>query len=64
MWIVIYIAKNREIAENLRKMLEEEGVAVKIRPVNKNGEQDDCSYDILVTDLHVSQAHSIIIDKI
>lgn len=64
MWIVIYVAKSREIAENLRGFLEDAGLAVKIRPVNKSLGNESCSYDILVTDSEVSVAHGIIIDKI
>ena len=63
MWIVVYVAKSREIAENLRLLLEEAGLPVKIRPVSRECSQQSCSYDILVPDSEVAQAHSIIIDK-
>ncbi len=63
MWTVVYIAKSREIAENLRYLLEEAGILVKIRPVSKKCETECKSYDILVTETEIAKAHSIIIEN-
>ena len=35
MWTVVYIAKNTQIAEQLRTLLEDGGMLVKIRPISK-----------------------------
>ena len=63
MWTVVYIAKSREIAENLRRLLEADGILVKIRPVSKNCEAQCQSYDVLVTETEIEKAHSIIIEN-
>lgn len=63
MWTVVYIAKSREIAESLRSLLESNNLLVKIRPVCKQGDAANDSYDILVTEADVGKAHSIIIEN-
>lgn len=63
MWTVVYIAKSREIAESLRSLLESAKLLVKIRPVCKQSDAENDSYDILVPESEVCQAHSIIIEN-
>ncbi len=63
MWTVVYIAKSREIAESLRSLLEEAKLLVKIRPVCKQSDAENDSYDILVPESEVSQAHGLIIEN-
>lgn len=62
MWTVVYMAKNRETAEKLKELLEKDGMLVKIRPVCKTNDNNEGSYDVLVPESEVEQAHSIIID--
>ena len=63
MWTVVYIAKSREIAESLRVLFEKAKLLVRIRPVCKQSDSENDSYDILVPESEVSQAHSIIIEN-
>lgn len=63
MWTVVYIAKSKEIAENLRYLLEDAGLLVKVRPVNNNCEGECNCYDILVPESEVAVAHKIIIEN-
>ena len=63
MWTVVYISQSRETAESLRALLEDSGLLVKIRPVCKQSEAEPQSYDVLVPESEVSQAHSIIIEN-
>lgn len=62
MWTVVYIAKNTQIAEQLRTLLEDGGMLVKIRPISKGGEHVESSCEVLVPESEVEQAHSLIID--
>ena len=36
MWTVVYLAKNKKIAEKISRLMTNEGVLVKLQPVNKN----------------------------
>ena len=40
MWTVVYMAQNKEIAENLKSVLEEVNL-VRINPVNRKEKEDD-----------------------
>lgn len=62
MWTVVYIAKNTEIAEQIRAMLEQDGLLVKIRPIAKKADSADSSCEVLVPESEVEQAHGLIID--
>lgn len=46
MWTVVYIAKNTQIAEQLRTLLEDGGMLVKIRPISKSEENADPSCEV------------------
>ncbi len=59
MWTTVYIAGDKDIAENIKEALTMQGVAFKIREV---GEADGICYEFLVPDAEVEQAHGIIID--
>lgn len=62
MWTVVYIAKNTEIAEKIRAILENDGMIVKVRPIVKGGGISDSSCEILVPASEVEQAHGLIIE--
>ena len=62
MWTVVYIAKNTQIAEQLRALLEDSGMLVKIRPISKGGENTDSRCEVLVPESEVEQAHGLIIE--
>jgi len=63
MWTVVYMAQSKEIAEGLQELLTKEGILVKIRPINKNHENADNYYEVLVPEAEVEEAHSVIIEK-
>ena len=56
MWTVVYMAQSKEISEKLQQVLEEAGLLVKVRPMSKAEEGDNC-YEIL------AEAHAAIIDN-
>ena len=55
MWTVVYIAKNTQIAEQLRTLLEDGGMLVKIRPISKSEENADPSCEVLVPESEIEQ---------
>ena len=61
-WTVVYIAKSMAIAEQIRELLENDGMLVKIRPISKNGDNADSSCEVLVPESEVEQAHGLIIE--
>lgn len=62
MWIVVYMAQNKQQVLKLRDVLEKAGMLVKIRPaVNEPDSEDNC-YELLVPETEAAEAHSIIID--
>lgn len=62
MWTVVYIAKSMQVAEQIRGILEADGMLVKIRPIVKGGDNADSSCEVLVPESEVEQAHGLIID--
>lgn len=58
----MYIAKSMQIAEQIRQLIEDGGMLVKIRPIVKNPEGEDSSCEILVPESEVEMAHNLIID--
>ena len=65
MWTVVYMAQSREIAAELEKLLTEEGILVKKRPVSKDKEKENGNEycEILVPESEIEEAHSVIIEK-
>lgn len=61
MWTVIYMAQSREAADNLRILLEEAKILVKIRPVTKAAEGEANAFEILIPQTEKDEAHKVII---
>lgn len=63
MWTVVYMAQSEEAASKLKGVLIEDGILVKLRPINKNNIKKDNYYEILVPETEVEEAHNVIIEK-
>ena len=61
MWTVIYMVQSMTDAENLKMLLENANVLVKIRPVSKAAEGEANAYEILIPETEKEEAHKIII---
>ena len=61
MWTVIYMAQSREAADNLRALLENAGILVKIRPVTKAAEAEANAFEILIPQTEKDESHKVII---
>ncbi len=62
MWTVVYLAKNKKIAEKISDIISQEGVLTKIESVGKSPNEEEGYYEILVPESEVEEAHSIIIE--
>lgn len=63
MWTVIYMAKNKKIADRVSELMSKEGVLVKQQPVSKNTGDEDSYYEILVLESEVEEAHNILYER-
>jgi hypothetical protein len=63
MWTVIYMAKNKKIADKVSELMSSEGVLVKQQPVSKNTGDEDSYYEILVLESEVEEAHNILYER-
>ena len=62
MWTVVYISQNEDVAKEIKQLLEDSQILVMMRSVGEeDGEQK--SFEILVPETEVEQAHNIIINN-
>ena len=59
MWTVIYMAKTKDSVIEVQKILEQESLAVRIRPVGEG--TDDGFFEILVPETEAQLAHAVLI---
>lgn len=60
MWTVVYLAKNKRMADKISSLISQEGVLVKVQPVSKNTGDEDSYFEILVLESEVEEAHNIL----
>ncbi len=62
MWTVVYMTPNRQIADNVQKILEKNTLITRMRSVK--GDESRCGsyYELLVPESELQQALSLIID--
>ena len=63
MWIVIYITQNKETAMNVKKLLREAGLLVKMRSIGIRGNEQYGCYEILLPESEVEEGHNVLIEK-
>lgn len=61
MWTVVYITHSFAAAERVKLLLEQADILVKMRNTAEDETQAD-TFEILVPDTEIQQAHGIIID--
>lgn len=62
MWTVIYMAKSAEVSKTLKELLTREGLVVKVRAFEKAKHGTLGSYEVMVPESEVDDAHRIIIE--
>ncbi len=63
MWVVIFIAENYRIAEQIHALLMAEGILIKIKPVYKKVAPDKNNYQIVVLEGEAEDAREIMADN-
>lgn len=58
MWTVVYITQSFETADKIKELLEKAEILVMLRRVEENSD----SYEILVPDTEIEEAHNIILN--
>lgn len=61
MWTIVYIAREKDLADKIKTALAENGIIFKVREMGKDNPEDVC-YEFLVPEAEVEQAHGIIIE--
>lgn len=61
MWVVVSIAKDKAAAEKAKKILDNEGILVDLRPITKKMELG--TYEILVLESEALEARDILSDS-
>jgi len=64
MWIVIFIAQSREMANRVTGLLRSAGLLVKMRSSGTKDDQTFGCYEILLPDSEVEEGHSILISNL
>ncbi len=63
MWTTVYLGQDFEKIRSMKKLLEDNGILVRVRPLDKGGEGGACGYEVLVPAAEVNQAQNLIIDS-
>lgn len=59
MWVVVYVAPSRRVANYLKDMLEIEGILVKLKETGVS-EQDARNVELMVSECEIEDANEII----
>ncbi|MGE5550705.1 MAG: glutamate decarboxylase [Bacteroidota bacterium] len=60
MWTVVYIAPNRETAEELKAVLGREGILATVRPIGLQTAGEGCNFEVLVSEAEAEEAHELV----
>ena len=59
MWVVVYIAPNRKIANYLKQLLEIEGILVKTKDINVASKEEK-NVEVMVSEVEIEEATEVI----
>lgn len=62
MWTVVYMTQSEETANLVTKILKENNLLYKVRPMLSTTDGDTC-FEVLVPETEINEAHNIIIDN-
>jgi hypothetical protein len=60
MWTVVYMAQNITLAEEMHKLLSNEGILAKLRQISHSKDEDEHCFEIVVPEAEV---HFVIVEK-
>ncbi|NLY75338.1 MAG: glutamate decarboxylase [Firmicutes bacterium] len=59
MWMVVYIAPNRKVANILKELLETEGILVKLKE-SKYSSKEEKNIEVMVSEMEIEEANEVI----
>jgi len=59
MWMVVYIAPNRKVANILKELLETEGIMVKLKESKFSGKEEK-NIEVMVSEMEIEEANEVI----
>jgi phosphopantetheine adenylyltransferase len=59
MWVVVYVAPNRRVANYLKELLEIEGILVKIKDTNLISKEEK-NVEVMVSEVEIEEATEVI----
>ena len=59
MWVVIYVAPNKRVANLLKQLLEFEGILVKIKELGLSSKEEK-NIEIMVSEIEIEEASEVI----
>lgn len=63
MWVVVYMAHNKELADSISDLLSKEGIMYKLKPVYKNVAPEDNCYEVLVPQIEAREVQDILMEN-
>lgn len=63
MWIVVYMAHNKKVAETIENILRDEDILFRTKSIYKNVNPEENCYEILVPQSETSEAHAILMEN-
>lgn len=63
MWIVISMSNNKNIADNMQRTLEAEGILVKVRNVSAKTKRNGNTFEVLVLESESDSAKEILFEN-
>lgn len=59
MWVVVYVAPNKRVANLLKQLLEFEGILVKIKELGLSSKEEK-NIEIMVSEIEIEEASEVI----
>jgi hypothetical protein len=63
MWIVVGMASSRKMAVSMQRVLESEGILVKLKNMTSKIKSIDDTFEVMVLESESSSAREILVDK-
>ncbi len=63
MWMVVGVASNQSIAERMQKVLEKEGILVKVRNACVRTKQQGSTFEIMVLESEANSSREVLLEN-
>ena len=63
MWVVVYVAHQKTVADHIKELLTQEGFLIELKPIYKNLDNDDNYFEILVPQSEAQEVQIILMEN-